>query len=228
MARILVVDDQLPIVKMLESLLLSNGHQVTIAKDTFDALDKLKDQGFEMIVSDVVMPPGPNGYELVKTIRNDVNHKDALVIMLTGRREKKDVERGIQSGVDDYCVKPVDPDLFVAKVAALLEKKFATNPAFSESPASEEAEIKQSLRIVGVSEVGLSFHSNQPFQPGTKIKIDSGFFDRLGIDSPNLRVMGCESKPEQFVVRAQFIGMNEQSLQPLRIWIRSRALSKAV
>ncbi|RYZ83424.1 MAG: response regulator, partial [Proteobacteria bacterium] len=166
-------------------------------------------------------------YDLVKTLRGDVQTAGMIIILLTGKREKKDVERGIQAGVDDYCVKPVDPDLFVAKVNGLLAKRFGATTSFPECPISEQADYKFTMRLVGVSEIGMSFQASQPFHVGSKIKVGSDFFAKVGIESPMLRVMSCELTGNEYKINVQYIGMSEQSLQPLRVWIRGRALNKA-
>ena len=230
MARILVVDDQPQILIMIESLLTKRGHVVTTAKDAFDAIEKLKAQPFEMVITDAVMPGGASGFDLTKTLRKDPTLQGILIILLTGKREKKDVDRGISAGVDDYSIKPVDPALFLAKVDALLQKRGQGGNTFTECTISEMAKYQLDLKMVGISEVGLSFHSAQPFHVGTKIKIGAEFFGKIGMDVPVLRVMTCErsDKEEQFVVRVQYIGLTEISLQPLRVWIRSRQLSRAV
>ena len=230
MARILVVDDQPQILKMLSALLAQRGHIVTTAQDAFEAIERVKAQPFEMVITDAVMPGGASGFDLTKTIRNDPDLKGMLIILLTGKREKKDVDRGIKAGVDDYSIKPVDPALFLAKVDALLQKKFASSVNFTDCAINETATYFNDLKIVGISEVGLTFHSAQPFQPGTKINIDAQFFNSVGIETPVLRVMTNDhgANESHFVVRAQFIGITEKSLQPLRVWIRSRHLSRAV
>lgn len=230
MARILVVDDQPQILKMLESLLTQRGHIVTTAQDAFEAIERVKAQPFEMVITDAVMPGGASGFDLTKTIRNDPDLREMLIILLTGKREKKDVDRGIKAGVDDYSIKPVDPELFLAKVDALLQKKFKSSVNFTDCSISESASYQNELKIVGISEVGLTFHSAQPFHPGTKISVAAAFFNSVGMETPVLRIMTSEhgANEPHFVVRAQFIGITEKSLQPLRVWIRSRQLSRAV
>jgi DNA-binding response OmpR family regulator len=228
MARILVVDDQVQILKLLEGILGQSGHDVTTAIDTFDALAKLAGQTFEMIITDAIMPGGASGFDLVRTVRSKPEYNGMPIILLTGRREKKDVARGIEAGVDDYVVKPLDPDLFLAKVDMLLLKRNSST-VFTECSVTEEATHRSALKIIGVSEIGLTFQSPHPFHPGSKIEIESGFFDKVGISAPVMRVISSAPGNDEniFLVKLQFIGMTEESLQPLRVWLRSRTLSKA-
>jgi len=227
MARILIVDDQTVVLKMLEALLVKNGHTVTACHDAYDAVDKLNAQPFELVITDAIMPRF-SGYDLIKTIRKQESTAGIGVILLTGKREKKDVRRGVEAGADDYVVKPVDEEILKAKVKSLLERKGKSDDsAFTDMGISEPARFALDLKIVGISEIGLSFTSAQPFHPNSKISIESPMFEHIGIESPILRVTNCTvNDPNGFFVRAQFVGLGENSLQPLRVWMRSKNLKK--
>ncbi len=218
MARILIVDDQPAVLVMLESLLVQKGHLVTSARDAFDALEKVKNQKFEMVISDVAMPGGVNGFSLVKTLRADANLSDLIIVLLTGKRDRKDVEHGIDVGVDDYCIKPLDPDIFLAKIESLFLKKLGGQTDFQEILTSEDASFPMKLKIVGISEVGMSFESSQPFHIGSKIKVESEFFDRIGVEAPHLRIVSCDYKGNLYRITVAYIGVGEKFLQPLRVW----------
>jgi DNA-binding response OmpR family regulator len=230
MARILVIDDQLSITKVLESVLSQHGHVVTSAKDGYEGLEKFKESPFDLVITDVVMPGTVSGFDVAKTVRAE--QPGLPIIFLTGRREKRDVDRALEIGVDDYVVKPIDPDLFMAKVSSLLQRKNpAAVTAFVEASLSMEAALNVVLKVTGVSEVGLTLQSAQPLHVGSKISIDCRLFADVGMESPRLRVASCEptgSEPQpNFRVRVQFIGLTERSLQPLRLWIRSQGSRRA-
>lgn len=78
MASILVVDDDVVIFKVVQATLLRAGHTAVLAKDGYEALDLLKKELFELIVSDANMPQGLSGFNLVATIRKDNNFKQML------------------------------------------------------------------------------------------------------------------------------------------------------
>ena len=122
MAFILVVEDQKSVLMQVEALLRSRGHAVITAANSHDALDQLSRFQIDMIITDIMMPGGASGFELAKTIKKDPRFAGKPIMMMTGRRDAKDVEKGIMSGADDYVVKPLDSDLFIAKVEALLQK----------------------------------------------------------------------------------------------------------
>lgn len=123
MARILVVDDDPDILKLSERVLADgDGHIVYTATEPMQAMQYLDSLPFDLLISDANMPHY-SGYDLVRTLRNNDSFEHLLVAMLTGRRQRKDVERAIQAGVDDYIVKPIDPLILIQKVTALLKKK---------------------------------------------------------------------------------------------------------
>src|SRR3954454_16418039 len=101
MGRILVVDDDPDILKLAEAVLVSAGHTVFVAEDALRAVDWLNHIEFDLLLSDANMPHY-SGFELVNTIRNNDKFKKMAVAMLTGLRERKDVERAVKMGVDDY------------------------------------------------------------------------------------------------------------------------------
>ena len=229
MARILIVDDQKVILKTLEAVLVKNGHTVTACSDGFDAVEKVTQQTFELVITDIVMPKGVSGYDLIKTIRKNPKTAELGVILLSGKREKKDVKRGMEAGADDYIVKPIDEEILKAKVAWVLERKSKTPAsAFVDLAISEPAKFTADLKVVGISELGMTLTSPQPLNLNSKITIDSGLFADVGIEVPILRVTACTADEKfGFFIRLQFVGLSEKSLQPLRVWIRSRSLKKS-
>lgn len=227
MARILVVDDQPVILKLIEGLLVARGHYVTCCKDGYDAMEKIEEQKFEIVITDAIMPGGFSGYDLVRTIRKNPETETVPIILLTGRREKKDVDRAIAVGADDYVVKPVDAEILYAKIDSLLQKTGGTAAAFQEAAVSVDAELDLKLKIVGVSELGVTFTSPQPFHPNSKVHIESEFFDTIGIKPPFLRIESCVAQAQGYLIKTQFVGLTEKSLQPLRVWVRGQSVSRA-
>lgn len=119
MAKILIVDDEPAMRVVLESMLGKAGHDVTASANSFDALEELGKQTFDLLITDASMPTG-SGFDLVKTVRKDERLKKLPIMMVTGKREKKDVQHGIVVGVDDYVVKPLNQEILISKVTAVL------------------------------------------------------------------------------------------------------------
>jgi PAS domain S-box-containing protein len=120
-ADILVVDDQADSLIALETVLAPLGHRVVKAASGEQALKRVLERDFAVIVMDVRMP-GLDGVETVELIKRRRRNEDVSVIFLTGAGDDgEQVTRGYSAGAIDYIVKPVDPDVLRSKVAVLLE-----------------------------------------------------------------------------------------------------------
>lgn len=121
--RVLVVDDEPPMVSLVGEYLRSEGMDVAVARDGPSALEAVRERRPDVIVLDVMLP-GLDGFEVLRRIRT---FSDAYVIMLTARAEEIDRIVGLSVGADDYMVKPFSPRELVARVKALLRRPRATS-----------------------------------------------------------------------------------------------------
>jgi PAS domain S-box-containing protein len=118
---ILVVDDQAESLVALRTVLEPLGREVITATSGEDALKRLLNDDFAVIVMDVRMP-GLDGFETVELIKRRDRHEDTAVIFLTaGDADAEQITRGYSAGAVDYILKPVDADVLRSKVAMLLE-----------------------------------------------------------------------------------------------------------
>lgn len=120
--KILVVDDNEMNCDMLSRRLRRQGHEVEIALDGRQALDMLKNQSFDLVLLDIMMP-GMNGYEVLETIKSDPKLSFLPVIMISAIDELSSLVRCIELGAEDYLPKPFNPVLLRARIGASLEKK---------------------------------------------------------------------------------------------------------
>lgn len=117
--RILVVDDEERIRKLLSDYLRQSGYQIIEAEDGEKALDCFfREKDIALILLDVMMPK-LDGWEVLKEIRR---HSQVPVIMLTARTEEQDELKGFACGADEYIPKPFSPKVLVARVEALLRR----------------------------------------------------------------------------------------------------------
>ena len=121
MANILIVDDDHIVRKVVRGILAKAGHIVLLANDGRQALELLELQAIDLIVSDANMPGGVSGFNLVAMIRANPSYKNIPIIFLTSRKDKSDIIRAVQSGANDYVIKPVRPDVFLKKVETSLQ-----------------------------------------------------------------------------------------------------------
>jgi len=108
MPRILAVDDEPNIVRLIQVNLERHGYQVETANNGAQALAKIKANRPDLVVSDVMMPE-MDGFELLANIRRDPSLMDLPVIMLTAKAQDKDVFEGYHYGADMYLTKPFNP-----------------------------------------------------------------------------------------------------------------------
>jgi CheY-like chemotaxis protein len=225
MARILIVDDQKSVLLTLEALLSGAGHAVVASTNALDALKVLTSEPMDLVITDAIMPGGADGYALTRTIRKEAKLSKMPVILLTGKREKQDVEKGIDAGVSDYVVKPLDPELLLAKVHNLLKTKSEEAVHFAEAKVSYKSEWNSKTEIVSISELGIIFKSMIPVPVGKILHFSSEIFNDIGIHPVAVRVDQCADfvGAEGFYkIETHFVGITEKELSPLRLWIRAR------
>lgn len=111
LGSVLVVDDSLPVRIQLNMALQDYANNIDLAESGEKALELLKDNRYDMIFLDVILP-GVDGYEICKTIKGDDATKSTPVVMLTGNSSAADQLKGELAGCDSYLIKPVKSDLF--------------------------------------------------------------------------------------------------------------------
>lgn len=224
MANFLIVEDDPVVRKILDTALQNHGHSCVQVKDGFEALDRIHQELFDMIICDINLPVH-NGFVAIEAIRKDPKFATIPVLFLSGRRDKRDVEKALEVGGDDYLVKPIDFDLLFAKIDTLLQKKTQSH-SFTETEVEENAYWKVELKVTGLSEQGLTFKSKFPFPLNFKLKIESQIFAKIGIEAPKMRVAVCTQEKDQFVIKTSFIGMSAAELQDIRKWSKSNNIIK--
>lgn len=119
MAKILLVEDELELNKLICRTLRDRGYDVASAVNGVDALEKTKSTKFDMILTDIMMPK-MDGFELADSIR--LTDKEIPIVFMTAKDDKASKMLGYSIGVDDYIVKPFDMDILVMKIAAILRR----------------------------------------------------------------------------------------------------------
>ena len=152
--KILVVDDESRMRKLVRDFLERAGFQVLEAGDGMDALDVFYDnQDIGLIILDVMMPK-MDGWEVCREIRKE---SKVPIIMLTARGEERDELNGFELGVDEYISKPFSPKILVARANALLRR--TSGLAMDQTVSAGGIEIDKAAHIVKIdgNPVDLSF-----------------------------------------------------------------------
>lgn len=122
--RILVVDDDKDIVRLVKAYLEQAGFQVLVAYDGERALHVVRRERPDLMVLDLMMPQR-SGWEVTQLVRGDPAIASTPIIMLTARVEDTDKIVGLDLGADDYITKPFNPQVVVARVRAVLRRAAA-------------------------------------------------------------------------------------------------------
>jgi DNA-binding response OmpR family regulator len=150
--RILVVDDEPPLVELVRSYLSREGFEILTAGDGPAAVQLVRDEAPDVVVLDVMLP-GFDGLEVCRQIRA---FSDAYVLMLTARGEEIDRIVGLTVGADDYLVKPFSPRELVARVKALLRRSRQAPPPAAPLPAGLAFDAARHEVLVDGSEISLT------------------------------------------------------------------------
>lgn len=119
--RILVVEDETAIREMICFVLEQNGFQPIEAEDYDTALSLLIDPYPDLVLLDWMIPGG-SGIQVIKQMKRENNTRDIPIIMLTAKGEEEDKVKGLETGADDYVIKPFSPKELVARVKAILRR----------------------------------------------------------------------------------------------------------
>ena len=118
--KILVVDDDPVVIRLVKELLKSQGFSVDTAKDGIDAMVMVQKEKPDLIVLDIMMPE-LNGYEVLRTLKFHDDYKTIPVLLLTAREQELDKRIGQMMGID-YMQKPVDREVFLEKIQKALQQ----------------------------------------------------------------------------------------------------------
>jgi DNA-binding response OmpR family regulator len=122
--RILLVDDEVSVQKLLTYPLRKEGYDVVPALDGREALERLRDNNFDLVVLDVMLPR-MDGFDVCRAIRS---RSTVPIIMLTAKTEETDKVLGLELGADDYITKPFSVREFRSRVKAVLRRAALAQP----------------------------------------------------------------------------------------------------
>ena len=145
-AKILVVDDEPQIRRMMRATLTSSGHQVDEARTGEEALEKFREFLPDLVLLDLNMP-GMGGVEACKSIRSG---SDVPIIILTVRNTEKEKVEALDAGADDYVSKPFGMQELLARIRAALRRAPSSAESGPQGFISEDLEIEFASRRVRV------------------------------------------------------------------------------
>ena len=145
--KILVVDDEPRVVRLVSEVLKAVGYQVLAAVSGKPAIEMVALEQPDLVLLDILLPGDLDGYEVCRRIRE---FSDVAVIMLTARAQEGDVLRGFDVGADDYLTKPFSAKELVARVKAVLRRTQRPEERVTTTFACGELEINFARRTINV------------------------------------------------------------------------------
>lgn len=143
--KILVVDDEPKVIRLVTEVLKAVGYQVVAATSGESAIEMVALEQPNLVLLDVMLPYGPDGFEVCCRLRE---FSDVPVIMLTSKAQEPDMLRGFDAGADDYLTKPFSSKELVARVRAILRRSQRPEETVTSTFVCGELEINFSRRTV--------------------------------------------------------------------------------
>lgn len=223
-ARVLVVDDLFPNVKLLETKLSAEYFEVLTAMNGPDAL-AICEQGLCDIVLLDVMMPGMDGFEVCRRIKNSPSTAHLPVVMVTALDQPSDRLRGLDAGADDFLTKPVDDTALFARVRSLVRLKSVTDELRTRVLSSRDLGFADPL-AAAAAETG---------QNGRVLLVDDrpSSFERLTAALTPYHVVEVEQDPQQAIIHAVegnfdvvLVSLDLQGHDGLRLCSQLRSLDR--
>ena len=119
--KILVVDDETPILELIKYNLQKEGFSVITAENGSKALEYARLDKPDLILLDLMLPD-MSGFDICRILHNDKNTSNIPIIMATARTDDEDIVSGLDLGADDYITKPFSPKVLMARVRSVLRR----------------------------------------------------------------------------------------------------------
>ncbi|HZG79382.1 MAG TPA: response regulator transcription factor [Brevibacillus sp.] len=166
MTKILVVDDEVSIVKLLQFNLEKSGYEVVTAFDGMQALDMVKSEQPDFIILDLMLPK-MDGMDVCKTLRQEKILTP--ILMLTAKDDELDKIIGLELGADDYLTKPFSPREVIARVKAIL-RRIQVTPEVAASPEH---------LVIAMGEIRIYPEKYEVYRQDTKVELTPKEFELL-------------------------------------------------
>lgn len=132
-ARVLVVEDQPDVARLIQLCLEKEGMRVQTVADGGLALKVFQKEEIDLLVLDILLPGAVDGYEVCRRLRADPTRAHMPILMLTAKTEDIDTAKGLECGADDYVKKPFSNIELVARIKALLRRTYGASDADSKA-----------------------------------------------------------------------------------------------
>ncbi len=141
--KVLVVDDEDNIIELIRLGLRYEGFQVEVASDGEQGITLAQRINPDLVILDIMMPPGIDGLEVARRLRNNPTTRDVPILMLTAKDEVSDRILGLQTGADDYLTKPFDFYELLERIKAILRRQNRAKSSGGDTNSSDASQVLQ-------------------------------------------------------------------------------------
>jgi two-component system KDP operon response regulator KdpE len=180
-ARILVVDDEPQIRRVMRATLVARGYVVSTVRSGEEALEKVREERFDLVLLDMNMP-GIGGMETCRSIRSQ---SDIPIVILSIRNAEKDKVEALDAGADDYVTKPFSMQELLARIRAALRRSTLVSPGTPD--------------LLSLGKTVISFGARRVTVDGTEVRLTPKEFDLLRYLASNPNVVIPHAKLLQAV-----------------------------
>jgi DNA-binding response OmpR family regulator len=146
-AKVLVVDDEPRLVRLVSEILKAAGYRVVSAASAKGATEAVAIEQPDLVLLDVLLGAGPTGYDVCRSVRE---FSDVAVVMLTAKATEADILAGFEAGADDYLTKPFSAKELLARVQAVLRRTQRPGEAVTSGLTCGELEVNFARRSVAL------------------------------------------------------------------------------
>lgn len=141
--KVLIVDDEENIIEFIKLGLRYEGYQVESAPDGEQGVTLAQRINPDLVILDIMMPPGIDGLEVCRRLRNNPTTSDIPILMLTARDEVRDRIAGLRTGADDYLTKPFNFDELLERMRAILRRQKRSQNAQTGTSDEDSGQVLQ-------------------------------------------------------------------------------------
>lgn len=216
MSKVLIVEDNENIRIMLNAILSAKGYATALASNGIEGASELfNDPEINLVICDLMMP-GSDGFDFLKRTSEFRKEGGVPVCILSALEDSKSIIKALESGADEYMVKPLDKEILIEKVAMLLmkgsENSFTLCPSKIQGPSSDD------FLILGFSENEILVDSKKfEKNKGDVFELEGCYFnDVVGIKRLILKVGDSCDFQGKSVVSLAYIGLVENQRKKIR------------
>jgi two-component system, OmpR family, phosphate regulon response regulator PhoB len=127
MKKILIVDDEVKIRRLVEVTLRKEDREIMMAETGINAVKIARREKPDLILMDIMMPGVMDGLEATRILKKDPETKGCTIILLTARGQNEDRQKGFEAGADDYFSKPFSPKVLIEKIEEIFASQLSCN-----------------------------------------------------------------------------------------------------